>query len=61
MISTQQMMIEAKASYYQVGNCVVITIHNPKNPSIPTGRDIESPLYYWFLSLLFLLWLRFVL
>lgn len=33
MISTQQMMIEAKASYYQVGNCVVITIDNPKKIS----------------------------
>lgn len=32
MISTQQMMMEAKASYYQVGNCEVITIHNPHPP-----------------------------
>lgn len=43
MISTQQLMIEAKASYYQVGHCPVIPIHNPVKLFFPTRQDIESP------------------
>lgn len=43
MISTQQLMIEAKANYYQVGNCLGISIHNSVKFSIRTDWNIESP------------------